>query len=392
MKVMILYANAGNGHRRAAEALAAVCEEHAEISEWELVDALDYTNKVFQELYANLYIDVVKKAPLLWSKAFDDSDRPWKHAKRQMFVHRTNGRRLVKKIQEFDPDICLCTHFMPADIISRMLREDQIHTALGVIVTDYYVHASWLESLVSQVYVAKEESREQLIQLKFPASRVHALGIPIDPVFENLPSRESLFEKHEISNPELPMILLSAGAFGVMSQEDMSQMLVGIKSSCHLVIVCGNNKNLKQEIDSYVASHGVENITYHVLGFTKEMQDWMAMATLFISKPGGLSTSEGLASGLPMLIWNPIPGQEVFNAIYLLENGAAFLPDGLSTLPYRIDKLLQDPEKLEGMCRSAKAISRPFAARDIVADALTHVDDGVIRVPINKKAFKKSHK
>jgi processive 1,2-diacylglycerol beta-glucosyltransferase len=379
MKVMVLYANAGNGHRRAAEALAAVCEQDDRFSEVKLIDALEYTNKVFQELYANLYIEAVKKAPTLWDLFFKDTDQPWTKEKGRMLMHRMHGLPLIKEIQKFQPDICFCTHFMPSDIISTMLRKDMIQTDLNVVVTDYYVHASWLESYVNRVYVGKAESKEQLVRLKFPASRVEALGIPIDPLFEKLGDPKQLCEKHNV-DPALPLILLSAGAFGVMSGEDMAQMLSGITQSCNLAIVCGNNKKLQETIRKHIEANPVENINYHVLGFTKEMHEWMAMASLFIGKPGGLSSSECLACGLPMLIWNAIPGQEIYNSVYLLENGAAFHPDSIATLPYRIDELLKHPEKLDRMKQNAKALGRPTAARDIVNHAAEHVNEGVIHI------------
>lgn len=384
MKVMILYANAGNGHRRAAEALAAVCENDERVTEYKLVDALDYTNKVFQELYANLYIEAVKKAPTLWSLTFDDTDKPWIREKGRMLVHKLHGIPLAKEIQKFAPDLCLSTHFMPSDIISTMLREDMTQTELGVVVTDYYVHASWLESYVHRVYVAKDESKEQLVRLKFPPKRVTTLGIPIDPLFANPAPREELCAKHNV-DPSLPMVLLSAGAFGVMSGDDMAQMLGGIKEPCNLAIVCGNNKKLKEQIEKYIAANKAENITYHILGFTKEMHEWMAMASLFIGKPGGLSTSECLAAGVPMVIWNPIPGQEVFNSVYLLENGAAIAPDSAATLPFRIDQLLKNPEKLKRMQEAAKELSRPNAAQHILDNAIEHMGEGMVRISKGQK-------
>jgi len=387
MKAMILYANAGNGHRRAAEALAAVCEQDERFSEVRLNDALEYTNKVFQELYANLYIEAVKKAPALWSIAFDESDQPWRGEKGRMLLHYIHALSLSKEIRKFNPDLCLCTHFMPADIIATLLREDRLHTDLGVVVTDYYVHASWLEAYASRYYVAKAESREQLMQLDFPAERVKTLGIPIDPLFENLGDRDTLCAKHGIE-PSLPLVLLSAGAFGVMSGGDMGQMLSSITTPCHLVVVCGNNKKLKEQIEKHIESHGAENITYHILGFTKEMHEWMAMASLFIGKPGGLTASECLACGLPMVIWNAIPGQEAFNTIYLLENGAAIAPDNISTLPFRIDELLQNPERLKRMQEAAKTQGRPDAARAIVNDAAGHLGEGVVEIPVRKKSLR----
>ena len=387
MKAMVLYANAGNGHRRAAEALAAVCEQDDRFSEVRLIDALEYTNKVFQELYANLYIEAVKKAPALWSIAFDESDQPWRGEKRRILLHRIHALSLSRKIRKFDPDLCLCTHFMPADIISTLLREDRLHTDLGVVVTDYYVHATWLEKYVNRYYVAKAESREQLMQLNFPAGRVKTLGIPIDPLFENPIDRDTLCAKHGI-DPSLPLVLLSAGAFGVMSGGDMGQMLSSINTPCHLAVVCGNNKKLKGQIEKHIEGHGAENTIYHILGFTTEMHEWMAMASLFIGKPGGLSSSECLACGLPMVIWNAIPGQEVFNTTYLLENGAAIAPDNISTLPFRIDELLKNPERLQRMRDAAKALGRPGAARAIVNDAVEHLGEGVVKIPVRKKSLR----
>jgi len=387
MKIMILYANAGNGHRRAAEALAAVCEKDERVGEVRLVDALEYTNKIFQELYSNLYIEAVKKAPTLWALAFDETDQPWHKEKMRMLIHRVNGLALTKQIKTFCPDLCLCTHFMPADIISAMLREHQVQTDLGVVVTDYYVHASWLESYLNRIYVAKSESREQLLQLKFPPKRVRELGIPVDPVFGSLASREELFSAHQLDS-NLPLVLLSAGAFGVMSGRDMAQMLNGISTPCHLVVVCGNNRKLKEQMERYVKDEGVEHIEYHILGFTKQMHEWMGMASLFVGKPGGLSSSECLAIGLPMVIWNPIPGQEIYNTMFLLENGAAIAPDGASTLSFRIDQLLKDRDRLSQMRVAAKRLGRPNAAQDILDDAIEHLGEGVVVIPRDRRSLR----
>ncbi len=391
MKVMVLYANAGDGHRRAAEALAIVCRKEKRISEVRLIDALQYTNRVFQELYAKLYIEAVKRIPSLWSFAFDETDRPWRKNKGRKLMHLINGLPLLREIKHFKPDLCLCTHFMPTDILSIMLRNKQIQTELGVVVTDYYVHATWLESYVSRVYVAKEESREQLLQLGYPPKRVKTLGIPINPLFGVPVDRQILRAKHNIDS-ERPLVLLSAGAFGVMSSDDMAQMLIGITSPCHLAIICGNNKKLKAKIEKYIVKYGIKTIHYHILGFTKEIHEWMKMASLFIGKPGGLTSSECLACGLPMVIWNPIPGQEIYNAVYLLEHGVGIAPDNISTLSYRIDQLLQDSDRLAHMKTKTKALSRPNAAQTIVNDAIKHYGEGIVKILVPKKSENLFHK
>ena len=165
-----------------------------------------------------------------------------------------------------------------------------------------------------------------------------------------------------------------------MSEDDMQEMLTGISTPCELVVVCGNNKKLKEQLDKFIEKGGEKHIVYHTLGFTKEMHEWMAMASLFIGKPGGLSCSECLAMGLPMVIWNPIPGQEMFNTLYLLENGAAIFPNNISTLSFRVDELLKIPSKLAEMSRNAKAISRGDAAKFIVDNAIEHNGEGAIKI------------
>jgi processive 1,2-diacylglycerol beta-glucosyltransferase len=118
------------------------------------------------------------------------------------------------------------------------------------------------------------------------------------------------------------------------------------------------------------------------------MHEWMAMATLFIGKPGGLTTTECLALGLPMVIWNPIPGQETYNTKYLLENGAAIAPDSATTLSYRIDLLLKNPDRLQKMSQAAKQLGHPQAAQEILSDAINHLGEGVVLIPKTKRSLR----
>ncbi|MDA3799306.1 MAG: glycosyltransferase [Kiritimatiellae bacterium] len=365
LKVMILYANAGNGHRRAAEALHDVCISDDRFSEVALVDVLDYTNKVFQDLYSNLYIETIKTAPAIWSLVFDSTDQPWKKEKVRLLVERLNSQPLLKKIKQFDADICISTHFMPASILSYLIAKKKISCHHSVVVTDYYVHASWLTAVMSRYFVAKEESKIQLKNIGCPIERISTTGIPIDSKFAQSYNIPELQDKYGVSK-EVPLVLLSAGAFGVMSGNDLIQMLKLITEPCEIAIICGKNEKLQKQISNEIKKLKSNTTQYHVVGFTKEMHEWMAMSSLYIGKPGGLTTSECLAMGLPMVIWEPIPGQEVFNTSYLLENGAAIAPDSALTLGYRINDLLQNPKKLEKLAASAKQLGKPNAGKNII--------------------------
>jgi processive 1,2-diacylglycerol beta-glucosyltransferase len=381
---MVLSVSAGSGHTRAAEALTAVCEKDERVGEVLHVDALAHTNKVFQEVYSKAYIEAVKKAPALWAIAFEETDVPWHKQRSLMMMQRLNAQPLVKKIREFAPDICLCTHFMPSDIISHMIREDKLHTALGVVVTDYYVHATWLADLFTRYFVGKEESRKQLEMLRFQEDRITVSGIPVHPDFCEPMERAELLAKHGLTD-DRPIILLSAGTFGVMPARDIFKMLGTICSDAQVIIICGKNEKLKGELEAHAGEAAARNLNYHIFGFTTEMHELMFISDLYIGKPGGLTTAECLASGLPMIVWDPIPGQELYNTSYLLENGAAVAPDTATIIGYKVDQILQTPGRLDTMCEAVRRMAHPRAAYTIVDTMIEKAHESPVKVFRNKK-------
>jgi processive 1,2-diacylglycerol beta-glucosyltransferase len=157
-------------------------------------------------------------------------------------------------------------------------------------------------------------------------------------------------------------------------------MLRGIESPVQIPIICGRNESLQKDLEKFASQHQKEFPIFKILGFTKEMHEWMHLADLFIGKPGGLTTSECLACGLPMVIWHPIPGQEVYNSNYLLENGAAVTPDTASTLGYKVDQLLKDPQRLERMQQQARKLAHPNAAQDILETILEKPNEIPVKV------------
>jgi len=350
-----------------------------------LVDVLDYTNKVFQDLYSNLYIETIKTAPAIWSWVFDGTDQSWKREKVRLLVERLNSQPLLRKLTDFDADICVSTHFMPADIISYLIAREKLSCHHSVVVTDYYVHASWLTALLSRYFVAKEESRVQLASVGCPIERISTTGIPIDTKFSVAYDIPTLKINYNIGDN--PLIILSAGAFGVMSGQDLLQMLESIQEPCEIAIICGKNKKLQDQINKGVEKFSNKHIKYHVVGFTTKMHEWMAMASLYIGKPGGLTTSECLAMGLPMVIWEPIPGQEVYNTSYLLENGAAIAPDSALTLGYRINTLLKDSVRLKQLSVAAKALGKPNAGKDIINIILLNFKEDNILIKRTRNIF-----
>jgi processive 1,2-diacylglycerol beta-glucosyltransferase len=383
-RVMILSASAGSGHVRAAQALEEACHKDARVDEVCQVDALDFTNLMFQQVYSKGYLEAVKSVPELWAMAFENMDKPWEKPLVMSALQRINSQPLVNKIKDFKPDICICTHFMPADIVSNMIKQDQVACNLGIVVTDFYVHALWLTDLFTRYFVAKQENKVHLSILGLPSDRIVVSGIPIMASFSLKQAKKPLYAKLGLET-NLPLVLLSAGAFGIMSAADILKILGQIKEPCQVVVVCGKNKKLQADLEAATdGSKALSRIRYTIVGFTDTMHEYLKLADVFIGKPGGLSTSECLACGVPMVIWNPIPGQEMYNAYHILENGVGVLPDNALTIGYKVDQLLGDPERLKTMRERALVMAQPGAASAIVDAMLCKEDE----TPV--KPFKKA--
>jgi processive 1,2-diacylglycerol beta-glucosyltransferase len=281
-------------------------------------------------------------------------------------IDRLNTWPLVKFIRQFDPHLTVCTHFMPAGIISHLLESKQLRTHLAVVVTDFDCHAMWLSRTFHRYFVAIDEAKAHLEALGLPGHRITISGIPIDPLFCTRIDRARARERYGL-NPDKTTLLVSAGALGVGSTEHIVAQFKNLRHDVQTVVVCGRAEDLQRRVRDLVREEGSR---FHVLGYSDRMFELMQMADLFIGKPGGMTAAEALASGLPMVIFSPIPGQEERNSDHLLEEGAAIKCNDLTTIPYKIDLLLDEPGRLSSMRQNALRIAKPAAARTIVETLL----------------------
>lgn len=365
-RILVLSASAGAGHVRAAEAVerAVVIEGAAE--EVRNVDTLAYTNRVFRHLYSKTYIEMVNKMPEVLGWLYDQLDKPWQHERRRLALDKLNTRPFVKMLAEYRPDLIVCTHFLPAEIISWLKAKGRADFPLAVVVTDFDVHAMWLCRHAEHYFVALEETRVHLEKLGVPHERVSVTGIPIDPVFAERKDKSEMRRKHGLDSDKTT-ILLSAGGFGVGPVEHMLEALSDMRHPAQVVALCGRNDELRQRVERLSAKlKGARQLSIKAIGHTKEMDEYMSAADILLGKPGGLTTSEALAKGLGFVIVNPIPGQEERNSDHLLEEGVAIRCNNLPALAYKIDRLLAEPARFEAMREAARRMARPEAAREIV--------------------------
>jgi len=370
-KVLVLSVSAGSGHTRAAEAIEQVLNQERAARDVRHVDALEYTNKVFHNLYSKAYIDVVNKAPYMLGWLYDQLDRPWQNWRLKLAFDKFNTRPFVRMLQDYDPDITICTHFLPAEIISWLKAKRRLSCAQAIVVTDFDVHAMWLCHHYEHYFVALEETRVHLNQLGIPGAKISVSGIPIDPIFSMPKEKSAMRRKHGL-DLEKTTILLSAGGFGVGPIQNLVSSLTELRHTTQILVICGHNRELKNRVDKLSASLSTTRpITVKTFGYTREMDELMAASDMVLGKPGGLTTAEALSKGLVFVIVNPIPGQEERNADHLLEEGVAIRCNNLPALAYKIDRLLDDRPRFEAMRSKAWALSRPNAAHEIVSKLLS---------------------
>ena len=371
-KVLVLSASAGAGHVRAAQAVEQAFRELGAAREVRHVDTLDYTNKLFRHLYAKAYLDMVANAPAALGWFYDYLDKPWQNERRRLALDRLNTRPFVKLLKQYRPDITVCTHFLPSEIISWLKAKERLACHQSIVVTDFDVHAMWLCRHVEHYFVALDETRLHLEKLGVPASKITVSGIPIDPVFAEPKDKREMRAKYGLREG-VTTILVSAGGFGVGPVENILRSLAAdLRAPAQAVALCGRNEKLKERIDRLAAGLSPESsFSVKSVAHTTAVDEYMAASDILLGKPGGLTTSEALARGLLFVIVNPIPGQEERNSDHLLEEGVAIRCNNLPVLADKIDRLLADPARMSAMRENSRRLAHPNAAREIVAKLLS---------------------
>ena len=363
--IVVFSVSAGTGHVRAAEALAATAR--ATFPDLEVVhfDLMTLVPPLFRELYAGSYQPLVERHPALWGYLYDLSDRPRRESHPdhlRVAVERLNTQKLKQLVRDVQPDAVICTHFLPAELFSRWRRKGSFTRPVWVVVTDFDVHRLWVHSHLSGYCTAAEEVAWRLQDRGVDPGSVHVTGIPIMPAFAKKLSRKACATEIGL-DPRKPTLLIMAGGAGLGGILKMVRRLLEIRENIQVVALAGKNARMLAELQKVSRDHRGRLFP---LGFTSTIERIMKTADLAITKSGGLTTSECLSMGLPMVVVMPIPGQEERNADFLLEHGAALKAFDETGLEFRIRVLLNDRRRLRVMSRNARRLGRPDAATDIL--------------------------
>jgi processive 1,2-diacylglycerol beta-glucosyltransferase len=374
-RVLLLSASSGAGHVRAAQALEKAFAARGDCIV-EHIDTIEYVSKLFQRVYDKAYISMVRRAPELMGLVYERTDQPWQHARRRLAMDRLNTGPMIRLLKRIQPDLCVCTHFLAAEIVAWLIAKRKLSAHNAIVVTDYDVHAMWLCRTVDRYYVAIDEAAEYLAHIGVAREKLRVTGIPVDPLFAKPLERGEARRALGLA-PDAAVILVSAGGYGVGPVEQLVNGLLALQKPWQIVAIAGKAEKARkrlEEISRHAGKLPGGALRLVPIGFTTDMDKYMAAADLLVGKAGGLTTSEALARVLPMALIEPIPGQEERNADHLLEAGAAIRCNNLPAAPWKIAKLLDDPARLTKMRDAARGMGKPGAAAAIAEDALTLVD------------------
>ncbi|MCX5668054.1 MAG: glycosyltransferase [Candidatus Omnitrophica bacterium] len=364
-KVLIVYATAGIGHKKAAMAVKEAYDEmKLPGTEVTLIDALDYTNDFFKWSYLQAYLLMVNKLPTLWGLLYYLTDIPFI----DLFVsvvrrisNWANSKRLVNYILDTKPDVIISTHFFASEVIADLKHKSLMLSRLVTIVTDYRLHAWWVCEGTDAYIVASDDTRRDLEGRKVDPAKIKVMGIPIEPVFSKPLDKPKIFKETGLRD-DLFTILVVGGGFGMGPIEGIVRVIAEIPRELQTVVVCGHNEELAQKIQSLKDEY---KLNMKVLGFIDNVYEYMDISDTLISKSGGITVSESLAKEIPLVVISPILGQETGNSAFLVRNNAAVKVKRLDDLKAALEGLISDPVKLDKMKEAIKRIEKPNAAYDV---------------------------
>ncbi len=363
-KTLILYASAGHGHQKAAQAVAEAYAEADPRQAVECLDVLENMPPFLGQSYKGVYIFLIKYFPWLWGILYGVADmRPFYFliAPVRDLLNRFSVRRLIRRLSDENPSAIVSTHFLSTQVVGSLKKRGKISSLLVTVITDYQPHFFWLDDRVDAYAVGAPETRDELVRRGVPAERIHVTGIPTGKAFRVSIPREAAAKILGLDTTRFTVLLTSGGA-GVGDIARIARRLAALPEQPQVLVVCGTNKKLFSGLQGIQAEY--KNLK--VFGFIKNMHELMAASDILIGKGGGLTIAESLCLGKPLIFYRPVPGQETRNAGVLCRHGAAVEAPSIDAVVEQAAKLMTERSEMQRMAERAKALGKPDAALRVV--------------------------
>lgn len=366
-KVMIFYASYGGGHLSAARSIKENIETNYKDVEVMLVDCMYYVNKFFDKVTTTAYSEMAKKIPQTWGKVY------W-HAQSGPIaqISTTSNKLLSKKLntllKNFNPELIISTHPFASTMCAYLKKQGKLNAKIATVLTDYAPHDQWIvfNEYVDYYFVSHEGMKMQLHEKGIPKEKIYATGIPLSNKFLLNFDRAEILNQFGLKENKKTILFFGGGEFGLGKSKTLKVLssLLNDFDNIQIVAISGKNIKMKHKFEELANNSNMpENIK--IMEYTNSVPELMSVSDLVVTKPGGLTTSESLASGIPIIVINPIPGQEFQNAEFLEEKGVGIWIKSSTTIDETLHSLLNNPDKFKQMKINAKLLAKKYSTRDI---------------------------
>ena len=373
-KIIIFYASYGGGHLNAAKSINEYILENYKNVDIELIDCMKYINKTIEKVTTSAYNEMAKKAPWAWGKIYADSQKgPLAHLSSRS--NKIMAIKLLKLLREKNADLIISTHPFGSQMCSYLKRKGKINSKIATIMTDFAPHDQWLvgSDFTDYFFVAHDKMKQYLINKNIPEKKIFSTGIPISTRFTKKYDKEKLLKEFNLQPGKQTILFFGGGEYGLGKSKTFNifENLIQSNENMQIIAISGKNPEMKKEFENIIEKYNKSNCV-KLLSYTNKVPELMSISDLVVTKPGGLTTSESLASCLPMIIINPIPGQEKENAEFLENHGIAVWIKNSNESKMIFELLLSNKEKLEDMKKNTSILAKPFSTAEICKILLDH--------------------
>ncbi len=371
-RIAILTLSVGSGHVRAAEVLGHALLEGGEDVEIQILDAVSLAKPWFVAAYVQSYWWMLRYAPGLWRRLFERRQKKLHRSTAPEWFFRRGCAPILQRLKTFAPHLVVVTEIGAAEIAALAKRDGCFAAPILAVQTDFHTEPPWVQPEIDVYCVASNEAKSQLISWGVSSNRILLCGIPIDPAFALPFDREELLQALGL-DPRRPVVLAMGGGMGPLPMVEIVQSLELTGLPLQVVAVAGHDQRLRAQLEEL---RGKVALDLHAFGWSDRIPEFMASADLLITKPGGVTSAEALAAGLPMILTHPIPGPEERHVKFLEGLGVAIRAERPAEIPRIVHRLLNGGEELTEMARRARDLARPDAVHAIAQVARAMLEKG----------------
>ena len=367
-KILIFYGSYGGGHLSAAKSIKEYIEKNYTDTDVVMLDCIEYVNKIINKLTTKAYADMAKNAHWIWKQLYYNSEKNGALARIGNAVNRLMAIKLNKLFKNGAPDLIISTHPFSSQMCAILKSKGKINSQIATILTDYAPHRQWLEKqeYVNYFFVAHDGMLEDLVKRGIDRNKIYSTGIPLSNRFLAHYDKDGILKEFGLAKNKATVLFFAGGEYGFGKDTTFNILKTIIEEfdNLQVVAIAGKNVKMQAKFETLVKETDSED-TVKVLSYTNKVPELMSISDIVISKPGGLTTTESLASGLPIIVINPIPGQEEENAEFLEQNGVGIWLKKNDNIKEKLREILSSTEKIKEMKINARLLSKKNSTADI---------------------------